>query len=117
MTIEPAHLSSLTMKIPIESSAAKVWQALTENIGTWWPDNFYAGGTEGQRNFHLETHPGGRMFESWGDGVGGVLWGNVVTVDPHKRLEILGSVFPSFGGPNHGLAPGILIKSTKTPVS
>ena len=52
----------------------------------------------GHRNYELEAFPGGRMFESWDDG-GGVLWGTVVGVNPSKRLEVLGAVFPSFGGP------------------
>ncbi|MFK7958665.1 MAG: SRPBCC domain-containing protein, partial [Lysobacterales bacterium] len=100
MNIEPANLSSITLQVSIDSSVSEVWKALTENISDWWPADFYAGGTEGQRSYLLEAFPGGRMYESWGENGGGVLWGNVVTVDPAKRLEILGSVFPSFGGPN-----------------
>ena len=99
MSIEPANIASLTMKIDIAAPVSDVWRALTEDIGDWWPADFYAGGVDGQRSYELEARPGGRMFESWEDG-GGVLWGTVVSVNPNKRLEVLGAVFPSFGGPN-----------------
>lgn len=99
MTIMPASVSSLSMQIDIDAPVSKVWKALTENINAWWPADFYAGGVDGSRNYTLEAFPGGRMFESWDDG-GGVLWGTVVSLYPNKRLEVLGAVFPSFGGPN-----------------
>lgn len=97
--IEPAAIASLTMTIQIGTSPDNVWRALTENIGEWWPADFYAGGADGKRDYHLEASPGGRMFESW-DGGGGVLWGTVVCVNPGKQLQVLGAVFPSFGGPS-----------------
>ena len=38
------------------------------------------------------------MFEEWDDG-GGVLWGTVVSCMPGSTLQILGSLFPNWGGP------------------
>ncbi|MFK8031574.1 MAG: SRPBCC domain-containing protein [Gammaproteobacteria bacterium] len=98
MNIEAANMATVSMKIDIEAPAAKVWEALTSDIGKWWPADFYAGGEDGSRGFVLEQQPGGRMYEQWDNG-GGVLWGNVVGLNPGKKLEVLGSVFPSFGGP------------------
>lgn len=97
MTIEAANMASLEMKIDIEAPASQVWQALTNDIGKWWPADFYAGGEDGQRTFVLETHPGGRMYEQWDNG--GVLWGTVISVNPNKQLQVSGLIFPSFGGP------------------
>ncbi|MEM7084257.1 MAG: SRPBCC domain-containing protein [Pseudomonadota bacterium] len=98
MTIEPAQLASLTIQITIDATREKVWTSLTRDIDQWWPADFYNGGDEGTRSFSLETEPGGRMYEQWDDG-GGVLWGHVVSIVPNQQLQILGSVFPNFGGP------------------
>ncbi len=38
------------------------------------------------------------MFEHRDDG-GGVLWGTVICVEPNSRLQVLGAVFPNWGGP------------------
>ena len=98
MKTEPAIIANLTIKTEIEDSIEKVWTTLTDNIGDWWPDDFYAGGTAGARDFNLDLWPGGRMFETWADG-GGVLWATVCTIDPGKCLQVLGHQFPNWGGP------------------
>ncbi len=98
MEITTAQMATIKMELHIEAAPADVWQHLTENIGAWWPDDFYAGGAAGERRFLLESNPGGRMYEEWDSG-GGVLWGNVVSIDPNKSLQVLGVVFPNWGGP------------------
>ena len=103
MTIETAHIASLKLEISIDASPEKVWTALTDHIGEWWPSEFYAGGADGSRNFIIEARPGGRMFESW-EGDGGVLWGTVVTVNAPQQLQILGAIFPNWGGPVQSFA-------------
>jgi uncharacterized protein YndB with AHSA1/START domain len=99
MTIESSGMSSLQLETAIDAGTAAVWSALTDNIGDWWPAEFYAGGEAGARSFMLEPTPGGRMLESW-DGGGGVLWGTVVGIDPGTLLQVLGTVFPNWGGPS-----------------
>ncbi len=37
------------------------------------------------------------MLESWDDG-GGLLWGTVMTVAPHKQLQVAGTTFANWGG-------------------
>lgn len=93
-----AQISEINMETDINASPDKVWKALTENIGDWWPNEFYAGGEAGKRNYIMEATPGGRMGETWDTG-GGVLWGTVVTVEPSVRLQVLGVLFPNWGGP------------------
>ena len=95
----PASILETQLGIRIHGSRAKVWQTLTEDIGAWWPAEFYAGGEPDKRSYHLEAAPGGRMYEAW-EGGGGVLWGTVVAVEPGKRLQIMGSTFPNWGGPS-----------------
>lgn len=98
MSSQKAGLSAVQMELQIAAPPAAVWQALTTNIGSWWPADFYAGGVDGKRRFILEPRPGGRMCEEWQDG-GGVLWGTVVTVEPQSRLQVVGYSFPEYGGP------------------
>lgn len=99
MTDTNAEIKSLTMELQIEASPANVWQALTESIGAWWPNEFYAGGSQDERQFSLDATPGGLMLETWDTG-GGVLWGSVIGADPGKTLQVLGHTFPNWGGPN-----------------
>lgn len=93
-----AEIKQLELEIDINATPERVWAALTEDISQWWPAEFYAGGEDGKRSYVLEAHPGGRMFEQW-DAGGGVLWGNVVLVEPNVCLKVLGNVFPNWGGP------------------
>lgn len=94
-----ASIRDTRLEIRIEGAPAKVWKSLTAEIGAWWPAEFYVGGEPGKRSYHLDATPGGRMYESWEHG-GGLLWGNVVTVDPEKLLQVTGSTFPEWGGPS-----------------
>ena len=96
--VKNAQIANFSMSIDIARPPNAVWEALTNRIGAWWPGEFYGGGKEGGRNFVLEAQPGGRMYETWDDG-GGVLWGQVVGVKPNEQLQVLGSVFPNWGGP------------------
>ncbi|MEO0996371.1 MAG: SRPBCC domain-containing protein [Pseudomonadota bacterium] len=99
MENQTALIATMTMEVEIEASPKAVWEALTDDIGQWWPADFYAGGEAGSRDFRLEARPGGRMYEEWGSG-GGVLWGTVVTADPRKCLQVIGHLFPEWGGPS-----------------
>ena len=99
MSRTTAEIDEITTTLEIDTSPERVWHALTEDIGRWWPSDFYTGGSTGSRNFVLEARPGGRMYEVWDDG-GGVLWATVIGVEPNERLQVLGSLFPAWGGPS-----------------
>lgn len=103
MSRQPAEIARINMELSIDREPARVWAALTDNIGDWWPAEFYAGGEAGARDFQLEAWPGGRMFETWKNG-GGALWGSVITVEPRALLQVLGSLFPNWGGPSQWYA-------------
>lgn len=98
MTTGNATYAQIQMELTIAADPEAVWQALVDDIGQWWPADFYAGGQQGKRTFKFEAEPGGRMVELWDDG-GGLLWGTVITVEPNKRLQALGTLFPNWGGP------------------
>jgi len=98
MSIEQSEIQTLQIEVKIDAAIDRVWTALIDEIGDWWPADFYAGGQDGSRTFMIEAKPGGRMMEVW-DGGGGVLWGTVMTFEPAVRLQILGAQFPNWGGP------------------
>lgn len=98
MSLSNAQIGEVKCEVVINAARDKVWKALTADITQWWPADFYAGGEEGSRTYHLEATPGGRMYESW-EGGGGVLWGTVLLVDPEVSLQVQGADTPSWGGP------------------
>lgn len=99
MIKSPAEYGEIIVETRINSSPANVWRCLTECIDQWWPADFYAGGEDGERTFSIEAKPGGLMQEQWQNG-GGVLWGTVICVNPGVQLQVLGSLFPNWGGPS-----------------
>ena len=95
---EPTSIATVETSTEIDASGEDVWRALTDNIGKWWPAMFYTGGEVGKRSFHLEATPGGRMFEQWQSG-GGTLWAHVVSLSPGSSIQLVGHIFPNWGGP------------------
>ncbi len=96
-TTEPS--ADVQLEVRIAASPERVWQALTDGAGEWWPAEFYIGGEEGKRSYHLEARPGGRVYEEWDSG-GGLLWGLVTTAVPGQLLQVNGFSFPEWGGPS-----------------
>jgi uncharacterized protein YndB with AHSA1/START domain len=86
----------LQVEVPILAPLERVWHALVEDTGVWWPREFY---TDAQaRSVVLEARPGGRMFEDWGEG-GGRVWYTVMGLQPGRMLELAGHLQPAMGGP------------------
>jgi len=97
--LEPARITDIVLEVAIAADPGAVWNALTSDIGQWWPRPFYCGGgTAAEPRFELEAFPGGRMWEDWGDG-DGLLWAHVLQVQTGKRLELTGTTSPAWGGP------------------
>lgn len=94
----------IRLEVDIDASAERVWTALTDEIGRWWPKSFCVGGA---RRFTLEPKVGGRMFEDW-EGGEGLLWGTVVQLKKHARLDLAGDTFPEYGGAGRHLSSYIL---------
>lgn len=86
----------ITQTIQLAQSVDRVWNALTRDVGSWWPDSFYVG--ESPRRFVVEEKVGGRVYEDQGDNQG-VLWGRVVRLERGRLLEWAGDLTAEFGGP------------------
>jgi uncharacterized protein YndB with AHSA1/START domain len=94
--VTPAATAVLKMEFPIRSSAERVWQAITQETGRWWDQDFAAvGGSGGAR---LEPRLGGRLYEEAPDGKG-LTWSTVIAIDPGKSIDFLGCMTPEWSGP------------------
>ena len=82
-------------EVTIDADAATVWRALVEETPEWWLKDFYS---RAGAAFRIEARLGGRMFEDQGDG-NGLIWGNVIGVDPRRSLDIQAYLTQDFGGP------------------
>jgi uncharacterized protein YndB with AHSA1/START domain len=84
-----------TQSVTIAAKRAKVWKALTADIGRWWPRTFCS---PNAKKFTLEAKIGGRFFEDHGP-KGGLMWGSVITLETNASLTIAADFTPAFGGP------------------
>ena len=89
-TLSPAQVADYAIEMEFRATPQDVWQALTDDIGRWWPSTFYMCTGPGQRKFSLDARPGGLVLEEHGAG-NGMVWGNVIHVQKHKILEVTGS--------------------------
>lgn len=96
MSVIPAHLGQIDLTIPIEASTQRIWKALVDESTDWWNRDFLVG--PGAKGFYIEPKVGGRVYEDWGEGTG-TLWYTVTGVRTGEYLELVGHVFPGFGGP------------------
>ena len=87
--------SQAVCKVTIEAEVHRVWKALIEETPRWWLKDFYS---RPNAQFKIEGHLGGRMFEDQGNGCG-LIWGNVIGIDPYKSLDIRAYLTSEFGGP------------------
>ena len=89
-------LARVEVEVTISAPRERVWKALVEETGQWWPKDFYVG--REPKGFLIEARPGGRVYEDWGNEAG-ALWYTVLVVEPPEVLELAGHLTPSFGGP------------------
>lgn len=86
----------IELEIPINAPCERVWAALIDEIGVWWPKDFYVTPEPGQ--ITLEARAGGRLFERGRSG-SELLWFTVIAIDPGKSMDLVGSLTPAYGGP------------------
>lgn len=85
-----------TLEIEIAAPPARVWKALTDQIGSWWHPGFVT--RKDAIAFILEPRVGGRMYEDWGDGQG-LLWYTVISIARNEHLQLMGDLDARYGGP------------------
>jgi uncharacterized protein YndB with AHSA1/START domain len=94
----PFGATDVRLQIPIAASPRQVWDAMVSDATKWWPADFYTGGDAATRRFIFEPRLSGRVYEDWGNGAG-LVWFDVIGVDPPRSLLLRGQLFARYGGP------------------
>ncbi len=95
VSITEASVASYEVSVTIQSSRARVWRGLTDQLNAWWLPDFHMLGTDSIVT--LELKPGGRMYEE-SEG-SGLLWYTVLSFEVEKSLDTVGFLTPQWGGP------------------
>lgn len=85
-----SRLMRIEQEVLIDGTAQHVFEALTGQVGDWWPHRFKPGASR----VVLEPRLGGRFYEDWGTVDGrqtGALYGEITYFDPPTALCIRGS--------------------------
>jgi uncharacterized protein YndB with AHSA1/START domain len=81
--------------LEINASAARVWRAITDQVGSWWLPHFHMLGESS--TVELEPHAGGRLLER--EGSRELLWYTVIAIDPERSIDLAGYCTAKYGGP------------------
>jgi len=103
-------VARIELEFTYSADVKRVWKALFSETSKWWPAEFY--NVPSPKGFHIEAKLGGRMYEDWGNGAG-LVWGNVIGVDPGKSVDLIGYLTPAFGGPAMAMLKFTFKKSGK----
>jgi len=73
----------LEKDILINAPQEEVWHLTVECVNEWWKDGL----TENSRGVFIEPQVGGRLWEKFDDAGNGILYGNVIMIDPPKTIH------------------------------
>ncbi len=96
----PAGIVDVALEWPVAASVQRVWQALFQAPETWWPAAHRAAGQGAVMRF--EARLGGRLREEDADG-GGIVWYEVIALDPLRSVDLAGHLATRYGGPASSL--------------
>ena len=88
------------MELTINAPRQKVWDAFLNDAHIWWHKDFYTSKTPAK--FVIDSKIGGHMYEDAGNGTG-LIWFNILGINPPEMLFAIGYTAPPFGGPAAGL--------------
>lgn len=95
VSITEVSVASYEVSVSVQSSPARVWRGLMDQLNTCWLPDFHMLGTDSIVT--LELKPGGRMYEESENG--GLLWYTVMAFEIEKPLDAVGFCTPQWGGP------------------
>ncbi len=84
------------VEIAIQAPRNSVWRAMVHDTTAWWPHDFM--GQSGGTHVKLEPWPGGRIYEEGANG-SGLLWAQVIALDPPNSMHWTAQISPPWGGP------------------
>jgi hypothetical protein len=88
------HECRFTLDLP--APPARAWKSLFADIGTWWPRDFHATGSEGRMRFEASLNGG--IFEESRSG-NGIVWYRIIALDAPNSVTLAGFIAPPWGGP------------------
>lgn len=88
-------VANVELEIPIDAPSQKVWNALVKQTSKWWPEGF---ATKADARIIIEPKLGGRWYEHWGKSAG-LVWYDVIGIDPPRSILLRGQLSAKFGGP------------------
>jgi len=80
----------------IAASPQRLWRAIFDQPETWWPADFRA--VAGGATMRFEERLGGQLREEGADG-SGVMWYQIVALDPLRSIDLTGQLASRYGGP------------------
>lgn len=93
--MEAAQIGQFELEVELDASPERAWQALTEEIDSWWLPDFR---TVEKGVVRLELRAGGGLVEASPDGTE-LLWYTVQLVQPGQALSLIGHTAADWGGP------------------
>lgn len=85
----------VALEWPVAASVQRVWEALFQHPGRWWPPAHRALGTDSALAF--EARLGAELREEKGGQ--GLAWYRVMSVDPQRSVDLVGHLAARYGGP------------------
>lgn len=85
----PLGAMSIQREIMIHAPRPRVFNALINQTGAWWVEPYRL--AKGTHTIVLEPRVGGRLYEDWGGGQGG-LWGIVTSIKKDEWVELTGAI-------------------------
>lgn len=98
MTVDLAQTGVVDVALDweIAASVQQVWTALFERPESWWPAEHRAGMKGSKMRF--DARIGGNLREEHPGG-GGLVWYNVVALEPLRSVDLSGQLATRYGGP------------------
>ena len=98
MTDAPAPLRSVEIALDWEFAVSpqRLWRMLFDAPESWWPADFRAGPAGSALRF--EDRLGAALREEAPDG-GGLVWYQVIAIEPMRSLDLTGQLASRYGGP------------------
>lgn len=86
----------IQLEIDIAADPDIVWRAYVNDVGAWWPEDFWT--TSNPHEMKFDPTPGGQLIELGPNGAG-VLWATVLAVEPGRAIDLVGHLAARYGGP------------------
>ena len=97
----------IQQEIRIAATPERVWQSLIVRNRSLVAERVLHR-PSAPRGFVVEARVGGRVYEDWGDGQGG-LWATITLCEHGRVLQWVGDLSPDFGGPARSISTFTLV--------